>query len=157
MNPCHDKMKGSPNASNVAPITIDHDSDMADDEIVINSDAVVIQQNTDIHRKRILAEHSYALNMKFKPELYQCDCDSKYSTNVRQHFYTHRAEHCSKTKNERNKTETCEICKKKFTHNGLRSHYRNYTEPTRFPRGIHAKFSIRYHLKLLKKMSKQRN
>lgn len=107
-------------------------------------------------RMRILEEHNYALNLKFKPGLYRCECN-KYSTDVRQHFYTHRTEHCKKNEHKQKRNESCMICEKMFTRNGLRDHYRNYTDPNRIPRGIHAKYSIQHHLNLLKKMSKKRN
>lgn len=117
--------------------------------------ATVLRSQVTEHQKRIFEEHCYALNMKIKSGPYHCEC-KKYSTNNRQHFYTHRTEHCTVNKCKQKRSAICQICKQTYTLNGLRSHYRNYIEPTRIPRGIHAKFSIRYHMKLLRKMSKKR-
>lgn len=103
------------------------------------------------HTKEIFIEHNYALNMKIKGEdEFECSVCG-YITDIRTRFRRHKAEHCDK---KPNLSEACPICDKVYTHNGLRDHLRNYTVQNRAFRGVHKKFTVKYHKNLLAQISR---
>lgn len=102
--------------------------------------------------KSILLDHCYALNMKFKTDNeFKCGCCGKVFA-MKSRLKRHRSENCG---TKPNKQESCRICGKFYTHNGLRDHLRNYTAENRTFRGKHKKFSTKYHFDLLKQLKKK--
>lgn len=111
-----------------------------------------VNESGEQHVAKTINDHNYAINMRIKPVELKCpNCD--YTCDRRHRLATHCAEHCiSKPKKE----SLCLICGKRFTHNGLRAHLRNFMNSDRASRGIHSRFSIEHHVNLLKAIVKTR-
>lgn len=71
-----------------------------------------------------------------------CPHNCGYCTNFKNRMNVHVSQHCAV---EVKKDKRCQICNKMFTHNSLRSHYRNFMNDKRQHRGLHAKYSSEYH------------
>lgn len=89
-------------------------------------------------------------------DTFKCEkCESvfkrKYSLKV------HLQYHCSKSVVKFVKDKKCPICKKEYTHNGLRSHLLgmgNALSNGRTPRGCHGKSTAKKHFALLSEIAK---
>lgn len=106
----------------------------------------------DVRKQQLtsaLLDHNYALNMKVKKEdEFKCSTCGKVFL-IKSRLSRHQQENCNV---EPKKSESCPICGKSYTYNGLRDHFRNFTEPNRAFRGKHKFFSTDHHLNLLKKL-----
>lgn len=98
-----------------------------------------------------LVDHNYCLVSKRSQDPLGCS-DCGYVAKRMSHLKTHKKLHCKficERKKLALRTSTCPICGKKYTHDGLRSHLRNYLSENRVFRGEHSTYSVDQHQQIL--------
>lgn len=133
-----------------AAINNDHrDSNLVESDSVLDSLPPEIE--SEVTDNVIGVDHDYCLKLIRSQNSLQCS-GCGYTAKHKSHLKKHQIEHCNiitQRKKKEMRTSVCPICEKKYTHDGLRSHLRNYKTKNQVFRGLHAAYSTEQHSKLL--------